>query len=60
MTQNVTADIQAKYLQRYTALKRMGLPEYIAHIVLSVEQPAAAFLTEATIPVDDGLLVHWS
>ncbi|MCS6986766.1 MAG: SDR family oxidoreductase [Sphingomonadaceae bacterium] len=58
MTAGIPATDRETYARRRTALRRYGQPEEVAHLVLSLVLPAAAYLTGAVIPVDGGLMAR--
>ena len=58
MTAFIDPGDKAVFARRRTALRRYGLPEEVAHMTLSLCQPAASFVTGAVIPVDGGLLAR--
>ncbi|HEX5616085.1 MAG TPA: SDR family NAD(P)-dependent oxidoreductase [Acidimicrobiia bacterium] len=55
MTALIPDDAKAKFARRRVPLRRYGLPEEVAHVVLSLALPAASFVTGAIVPVDGGL-----
>ena len=58
MTAGIPDDAKAAFAKRRTALGRYGEPEEIAHMVLSLVLPAAAFVTGAVLVVDGGLTIR--
>ncbi len=55
MTALIPDDAKEKFARRRVPLRRYGIPEEVAHVVLSVALPASSFLNGAIIPVDGGL-----
>lgn len=58
MTAGITAPARERYAGRHVALRRYGLPEEVAHMVLNCCLPSSSFVTGATILVDGGLTVR--
>jgi 3-oxoacyl-[acyl-carrier protein] reductase len=49
---------RAVFAKRYTAVRRYGTAEEVAHMILSLALPAASYITGAVIPVDGGLMAR--
>ena len=58
MTSRIPDEHKQTFANRRTALRRYGMPEEIAHMVVSLSLPAASYVTGATIPVDGGLTIR--
>jgi 3-oxoacyl-[acyl-carrier protein] reductase len=58
MTAAIPDEAKTKFARRRVPMRRYGRPEEVAHITLSIVQPAASYLTGAIIPVDGGLTVQ--
>jgi 3-oxoacyl-[acyl-carrier protein] reductase len=57
LTQPIPDEHKAIFAKRRVPLRRYGIPEEVAHVILSVVLPASSYLTGAVIPVDGGLTV---
>ena len=58
MTQPIPEPARNKFARRRVPIRRYGVPEEIAHMVLNLALPAASYVTGATIPVDGGLTIQ--
>lgn len=58
MTQGIPEPARDKFARRRVPIRRYGVPEEIAHMVLNLALPAASYVTGATIPVDGGLTIQ--
>lgn len=58
MTSRISDEHKQIFANRRTALRRYGMPEEIAHMVVSLSLPASSYVTGATIPVDGGLTIR--
>ena len=58
MTDNIPEADKREYARRRVALKRYAEPEEVAHGILSLVLPAAAFTTGVALPVDGGLTIR--
>ena len=47
-----------KFARRRVPIRRYGVPEEIAHMVLNLALPASSYVTGTTIPVDGGLTIQ--
>ncbi|MBN8493867.1 MAG: SDR family oxidoreductase [Burkholderiales bacterium] len=54
MTAAIPEDDKATFARRYTALRRYGQPEEVAHAMLSLALPASSYITGVVLPVDGG------
>jgi len=57
ITERIPDEHKEIYAKRRVPLRRYGIPEEVAHVILSVVLPSASFLTGAVIPVDGGLTI---
>jgi 3-oxoacyl-[acyl-carrier protein] reductase len=55
MTVGIPEDARQQFARRRVPLGRYGLPEEVAHMVLSLVLPAASYVNGAVIPVDGGM-----
>ena len=55
LTERIPEDQRATFARRRTALGRYAAPVEIAHVILSLCLPAAAYITGAVVAVDGGL-----
>lgn len=58
MTQAIAEDAKQEFARGRTALRRYGEPEEVAHMILALVLPAAAYTTGVALPVDGGLTVR--
>lgn len=58
MTGGIPEPAREKFARRRVPLRRYGVPEEIAHMVLNLALPSASYVTGAVIPVDGGLTVQ--
>ena len=58
----ITADIddeaKATFARRRTAARRYGTPDEVAHMVVSLCQPGASYITGSTVVVDGGMMAR--
>jgi 3-oxoacyl-[acyl-carrier protein] reductase len=55
MTAAIPDDAKQQFARRRVPLGRYGVPEEVAHMVLSLVLPAASYVNGAVIPVDGGM-----
>ena len=58
MTAAIPDDAKATYARRRVPLRRYGLPEEVAHMMLNLCLPASSFVNGATIAVDGGMTIR--
>ncbi|MEE2665901.1 MAG: SDR family NAD(P)-dependent oxidoreductase [Myxococcota bacterium] len=58
MTQVIPSAARDKFARRRVPIRRYGVPEEVAHMVLNLALPASSYVTGATIPVDGGLTIQ--
>jgi len=58
ITSGIKDEHKEVYAKRRVPLRRYGIPEEVAHMILSTCLPAASFMTGSTIVVDCGMLVQ--
>jgi 3-oxoacyl-[acyl-carrier protein] reductase len=58
MTAVIPDDAKQKFARRRVPARRYGVPEEVAHAVLSLALPASSFINGVALPVDGGLLVQ--
>ena len=58
MTGVIPEQAREKFARRRVPLRRYGVPEEIAHMVLNLALPSASYVTGAVIPVDGGLTIQ--
>ncbi len=58
MVSFIPAHDKIVFAKRFTALRRYGRPEEVAHVVASLCMPAATYVTGAIIPVDGGFIAR--
>ena len=58
MTEHIAEADKREFARRRVALKRYAEPEEVAHGILSLVLPAAAFTTGVALPVDGGLTIR--
>lgn len=58
MTEPIPEDMKTKFARRRVPLRRYGVPEEIAHGVLSLALPASSYITGVALPIDGGLIVQ--
>ena len=58
MTQAIPEAARDKFARRRVPIRRYGVPEEIAHMVLNLALPASSYVTGTTIPVDGGLTIQ--
>jgi 3-oxoacyl-[acyl-carrier protein] reductase len=56
MTEPIPDDAKDKFARRMVPARRYGVPEEVAHMVLSLALPASSFVNGAVVIVDGGLL----
>jgi 3-oxoacyl-[acyl-carrier protein] reductase len=58
MTAGIPEAARDKFARRRVPIRRYGVPEEVAHMVLNLALPASSYVTGATIPVDGGLTIQ--
>jgi 3-oxoacyl-[acyl-carrier protein] reductase len=58
LTERIPEANRQTFANRRTALRRYGLAEEVAHVILSLCLPASSYLTGVTVPVDGGLMAR--
>ncbi len=58
LTQRFATEERDAFARQRTALRRYGLPEELAHMILALCQPGASYVTGVVIPVDGGLMAR--
>ena len=57
ITDGIPEEHKTIYAKRRVPMRRYGIPEEVANMMLSCVLPAASFMTGAVIPVDGGLTI---
>ena len=55
MTAQIPEDAKEQFARRRVPVGRYGVPEEVAHVILSLVLPASSYLNGAVIPVDGGM-----
>lgn len=58
MTEPIPEEMKTKFARRRVPLRRYGVPEEIAHGVLSLALPASSYINGVALPIDGGLTVQ--
>jgi 3-oxoacyl-[acyl-carrier protein] reductase len=58
MTEEIPDDAKETYARRRVPLRRYGIPEEVAHMIVNLCLPASSFVNGAIIPVDGGMSIR--